>query len=101
MKILQINATYGSGSTGLIVKDIGDAITAAGHEAYFAYQSGNELVINASGSLQIFDVMGRMVYSNDVVSDNGRIDISIFNKAAYILRLINEDGVKTQKVVIY
>ena len=67
----------------------------------FAYQSGNELVINASGSLQIFDVMGRMVYSNDVVSDNGRIDISIFNKAAYILRLINEDGVKTQKVVIY
>lgn len=41
MKILQINATYGYGSTGLIMKDIGDAAVQAGHEAYFAYQSAN------------------------------------------------------------
>ena len=41
MKVLQINATYGLGSTGLIVKDIGDALTSAGHEAYFAYQSSS------------------------------------------------------------
>ena len=41
MKILQINATYGCGSTGLIVKDIGDAITSSGNEAFFAYQTGS------------------------------------------------------------
>ena len=40
MKILQINATYGYGSTGLIIKDIGDAVTTSGNEALFAYQSG-------------------------------------------------------------
>lgn len=39
MKVLQINATYGYGSTGLIVKDIGDALAQNGDEAYFAYQS--------------------------------------------------------------
>ena len=39
MKVLQINATYGLGSTGLITKDIGDALSRSGHEAYFAYQS--------------------------------------------------------------
>ncbi len=40
MKILQINATYGYSSTGLIIKDIGDAIIESGNEAYFAYQKG-------------------------------------------------------------
>lgn len=41
MKILQINAVYGYGSTGLIAKDIGDMLEREGHEAYFAYQSAN------------------------------------------------------------
>ena len=41
MKVLQINATYGYSSTGLIVKDIGDAIEKSGNEALFAYQKGN------------------------------------------------------------
>ena len=36
MKILQINATYGYGSTGLIVKDIGDAIEKPGNKALVA-----------------------------------------------------------------
>ncbi len=39
MRILQINANYGFSSTGLIMTDIGTAITEAGHEAYFAYQN--------------------------------------------------------------
>ncbi len=39
MKVLQINATYGYGSTGLIMKDIGDMLTDAGHDAHYAYQS--------------------------------------------------------------
>lgn len=38
MKILQINANYGYGSTGLIMRDIGDAITNSGNEALYAYQ---------------------------------------------------------------
>lgn len=38
MKILQVNANYGFGSTGLIVKDIGETINSSGNEAYFAYQ---------------------------------------------------------------
>ena len=42
MKVLQINATYGYGSTGLIVKDIGEALIQSGNEAYFAYQSYKE-----------------------------------------------------------
>ena len=46
MKVLQINATYGYGSTGLIMKDIGDTLVASGNEAYFAFQSANVSVPN-------------------------------------------------------
>ena len=67
----------------------------------FAYQSGEELVITTEGAVQILDIMGRLVYSNNVVSDNNRINISKLSKTAYIVRLINENGVNTQKVVIY
>ena len=67
----------------------------------FAYQSGEELVITTEGAVQILDIMGRLVYSNNVVSDNNRINISKLSKTAYIVRLINENGVNTQKVIIY
>ena len=66
----------------------------------FVYQSGSELVINAEGTIQIIDMMGRVIYNNDVTSNN-RIDISKFNKTAYIVRLINGNGVNTQKIVVY
>ena len=46
MKILQINANYGFGSTGLIVKDIGTAIRESGNDAFFAYQNTNEEIKN-------------------------------------------------------
>ena len=67
---------------------------------HFVYQSGEELIIEAEGTVQIIDVMGRMVYSNDVES-NSRINVSDFNNGAYIVRVINEEGVRSQKVVIY
>ena len=39
MKILQINAVLGYKSTGVIARDIGEAVERAGGEAYFAYQT--------------------------------------------------------------
>lgn len=46
MKVLQINATYGYGSTGLIMRDIGDMLQRSGNEALYAYQSSVEPVEN-------------------------------------------------------
>lgn len=39
MRILQINATYGKGSTGVIVKDLAQLATKMGHESYVAYST--------------------------------------------------------------
>ena len=66
----------------------------------FVYQSGNELIINAEGQVQIIDVMGRIVYSNEI-NGNDRINIGHLNKAAYIIRLTNGIENKTQKIVVY
>ena len=67
----------------------------------FVYQSGKELIVETEGTVQIIDIMGRVIYSNEVTNDNNRIDISGLHSAAYIVRLINNDSVKTQKVVVY
>lgn len=42
MKILQINTTVNSGSTGRIAEDIGKVLIANGHESYIAYGRGNQ-----------------------------------------------------------
>lgn len=44
MKVLQINATYGYGSTGLIMQDIGDMLRRTGNEALYAYQTAGRAV---------------------------------------------------------
>ena len=67
----------------------------------FAFMSGEELIFNTDGVVQIIDVMGRVVYSSEVTSDNNRINVSNFSQAAYVVRLINGDGAKTQKIVVY
>lgn len=44
MKILQINANYGFGSTGIIIEDIGKTIIKNKNEAFFAYQRTNNSI---------------------------------------------------------
>jgi hypothetical protein len=67
----------------------------------FVYRSGEELIINAEGSVQIIDVMGRIVYNSEIVNDNHRVNIGSLKNAAYIVRVVNANEVKTQKVVIW
>ncbi|MBQ8894624.1 MAG: glycosyltransferase [Clostridia bacterium] len=46
MRVMQINATYGYGSTGLITEDIGNMLAYSGNEAYFAYQTSSRKIEN-------------------------------------------------------
>ena len=59
----------------------------------FAYQNGNEIVVNGEGELQIFDVTGRKVMTTMV---NGVETIDFNAQGVYIFKL-NE---KTQKIVV-
>lgn len=63
----------------------------------FAYQSGDQTIITGTGTLQVFDVMGRQLLSTEVDSSPFSLHRSQFPATGvYILRL---DG-QTQKIVI-
>ncbi len=69
-------------------------------EDNFAFYSNGSFVINNEGeaTLQVIDVTGRIVKSESI---NGSASINV-NAAAgvYMLRLINGDNVKVQKIVV-
>lgn len=63
----------------------------------FVYQDDDHLVITATGTLQAFDVMGRLLFSREVSGSKCEIPTLNFPSAGvYVLRL---DG-KSQKIVI-
>lgn len=68
-------------------------------EDIFVYQSGDELVVNAEGLVQIIDVMGRIIYSGNQNGVN-RINVSGMENSACMIRNINNNEVRTQKIVI-
>ena len=70
-------------------------------DSHFVYQSGEDLIIDAEGTVQIIDVMGRVLVSDEVESTNNRINVSGFQNGTYMVRVINGSEVKVEKVVIY
>jgi len=71
-----------------------------GLEENFAFFNGSKWVIGNEGkaTLQIMDVVGRLLSSEQI---NGSTEVSLGQPAGvYVMRLINGDNVKTQKVVV-
>ena len=63
----------------------------------FAYQSGDGIVVNGEGELQVFDIMGRMVAKYYV---NGVETVNIpCQSGVYVLRLLGKET-NTQKIVV-
>ena len=69
--------------------------------SHFVFQSGEDLIIDAEGTVQIIDVMGRVLLSDEVESTNNRINVSSFRNGTYMVRVINGSEVEVEKVVIY
>lgn len=71
----------------------------------FAYVSNGDVVITgleSAATLQVFDVMGRMV-STEIISKAEGVVCRTSKPSVtgvYVLRLINENGIKTQKIVV-
>ena len=71
MKVLQINAVYGFGSTGVIVKDIEDCVIQNGDDSFVAYAMSNMYPINGYKIGNNFDRKLHAIYSR------------VFGKQAY------------------
>ena len=69
--------------------------------ATFAYYANGEIVITADAcdaSLQVIDMLGRVLRS-EAVNGNARLNVNAA-PGVYVLRLVNGENVKTQKIVI-
>ena len=73
----------------------------ANDDETFAYINNGNIIINEAdacgASLQVVDVTGRVVLSGDAMN---RVSTSGMTPGVFVLRLINGDSVKTQKIVI-
>ena len=70
-----------------------------GHDDDFAFINNGQIIINGDGIVQVVDVLGHQLVSRQVNSDF-RLLTSVFSPGVYVLRLINGNDVKTQKIVI-
>ena len=65
----------------------------------FAFISNGNIIVNGEGTLQVIDVTGRLLFTREVNSSLNTPHSSL-TPGVYIIRLINGDNVRTQKIVI-
>ena len=66
----------------------------------FAFISNGNIIVNGEGTLQIFDAMGRQLFSKELSTFNSQLSTLNYTPGVYVLRLINGENVRTQKIVI-
>lgn len=70
------------------------------NSATFAFQMGDELVINGEGMLQMFDISGRCLMSTQTMGQQSSVSLPKTAAGLYLLRLTTDSQVKVQKMVI-
>ena len=75
-------------------------------EEDFAFISNGEIIVNGTGTLQVIDMLGHVLVSREVHSSLLTPNSSLLtphsslSTGVYVLRLVNGENVKTQKIVI-
>ncbi len=68
--------------------------------ADFAFQSGDELVVNGEGMLRMFDMTGRQVMSGEMHGTQTSTPLPDISVGVYLLQLNTVNGTRIQKIVI-
>lgn len=66
---------------------------------HFAYIAGENIIVTGEGTLEIIDMTGRIVKTIGIYGVE-RVCASSLQNGMYILRVINGNNVKTQKIVV-
>ncbi len=87
------------GYTG-IEEPEGDGPSTGSGTCNFAFMMGGQLVVNGEGTLQMFDVTGRLVSCTQVLGEQNTVSLPTLPAGVYMLRLEGGNGTQTQKIVI-
>ena len=66
----------------------------------FAFISNGEIIVNGEGTLQVIDAFGRILFTQENSPLTSHLSTLTFKPGVYVLRLINGENDKTQKIVI-
>ena len=66
----------------------------------FAFISNGNIIVNGEGTLQVFDVLGHQLITKQLSTLNSKLSTLNYKSGVYVLRLINGENVRTQKIVI-
>ncbi|MBQ6769794.1 MAG: T9SS type A sorting domain-containing protein [Bacteroidales bacterium] len=69
-------------------------------EPSFAFINNGNIIVNGEGTLQMVDVTGRVIRTVGLSQCGSRTTTSGMAPGVYVLRLVNGNDVKTQKIVI-
>ena len=66
----------------------------------FAFYDGSEWVVNGKGQLMVTDVMGRMVYTDNLTNDQNHVSLNGLSQGVYLMQVRNASGAMVQKIVV-
>jgi hypothetical protein len=67
----------------------------------FAFFNGNEWIVNGQGQLELVDVLGRILQTETLSSDQNHVHFNRYAAGVYMLRLTeSKNKVETQKIII-
>ena len=69
-------------------------------EPPFAYINNSNIIINGTGTLQIIDILGKELVRKELSTLNSQLSTFNFAPGVYVLRLVDGDTVRTQKIVV-
>lgn len=68
--------------------------------ATFAFLMDGQLIVNGEGTLQVVDMLGRVVTTERLTGSQSTIDLTKATAGVYLLRLTDGMGTRVQKIVV-
>ena len=76
------------------------ATSDANEDSQFAFISNGEIIVKGEGTLQVIDMLGHILISRLIDSGSSLLSSDFLTNGVYVLRLINGEMVRTQKIIV-
>ncbi len=73
---------------------------ASDYKSRFKILIGEFTDVEDKGQLTVTDVMGRMVYTDNLTNDQNRVSLNGLSQGVYLMQVRNGNGAKVQKIVV-
>ena len=66
----------------------------------FAFFDGSSWVVNGKGQLDVVDMTGRVLFTEQLNNEQNRVNLNGFAQGVYLMRVIDNKVVRTQKIIV-